>query len=122
MRRAALPILSALGADQAAIDADLEKRYKLLHLHGAGAAAQALLKVRLPADPRALLGNVAERLKDLDALVSAMQTAEPELKRDEALKRIALDSSAPPGPRALVWSTYAYFGGRIEAPMQGKTR
>ena len=114
--------LRALGADQAAIDADLEKRYKLLHLHGAGAAAQALLKVRLPADPRPLLGNVAERLKDLDALVSAMQTAEPELKRDEALKRIALDSSAPPEPRALVWSTYAYFGGRIEAPMQGKTR
>jgi DNA polymerase type B, organellar and viral len=48
--------------------------------------------------------------------------AEPGLKRDEALKQIALDPSAPPGPRALVWSTYAYFGARIEAPMQGKTR
>jgi hypothetical protein len=114
--------LRALGADQAAIDADLEKRFKLLHLHGAGAAAQALLKVRLPKNPRPLLGNVAERLKELDALVSAMQTSEPELKRDEALKRIALDPSAPPEPRALVWSTYADFGGRIEAPMQGKTR
>ena len=113
--------LKRAGADQAAIDADLEKRFKLLHLHGAGAAAQALLKVRLPKDPRALLGNVAERLKELDALVSAMQRSEPELKRDEALKRIALDPSAPPGPRALVWSTYARFGGRIEAPMQGKT-
>ncbi len=64
--------LKRAGADQAAIDADLEKRFKLLHLHGAGAAAQALLKVRLPEDPRALLGNVAERLKELDALVSAM--------------------------------------------------
>jgi hypothetical protein len=114
--------LRALGADQAAIDADLEKRYKLLHLHGAGAAAQAFLKVRLPSDPRPLLGNVAQTLGDLDALVSAIETAQPELKRDEALKQIALDPSAPPGPRALVWSTYAYFGGRIEAPMQGKTR
>jgi hypothetical protein len=114
--------LRALGADQAAIDADLEKRFKLLHLHGAGAAAQALLKVRLPKNPRALLGNVAERLKDLDALVSAMLASHPELNRDEALKRIALDPSAPPQPRALVWSTYAYFGGRIEALMQGKTR
>ena len=113
--------LKRAGADQAAIDADLEKRFKLLHLHGAGAAAQALLKVRLPKDPRALLGNVAERLKELDALVSAMLESEPELKRDEALKRIALDPSAPPGPRALVWSTYARFGGRIEGPMQGKT-
>jgi hypothetical protein len=114
--------LRALGTDQAAIDADLEKRFKLLHLHGAGAAAQALLKVRLPKNPRPLLGNVAERLKELDALVAAMQTSEPELKRDEALKRIALDPSAPPEPRALVWSTYADFGGRIEAPMQCKTR
>ena len=114
--------LRALGADQAAIDADLQKRYKLLHLHGAGAAAQAFLKVRLPSDPRPLLGNVAQTLADLDALVSAIETAQPQLKRDEALKQIALDPSAPPGPRALVWSTYAYFGGRIEAPMQGKTR
>jgi hypothetical protein len=40
--------LKRAGADQAAIDADLKKRFKLLHLHGAGAAAQALLKVRLP--------------------------------------------------------------------------
>jgi hypothetical protein len=114
--------LRALGADQAAIDADLKKRFKLLHLHGAGAAAQALLKVRLPSDPRPLLGNVAQTLRDLDALVSAMQTSEPELKRDEALKQVALDPSAPPQPRAFVWSTYASFGGRIEAPMQGKTR
>jgi hypothetical protein len=114
--------LKRAGVDQAAIDADLEKRYKLLHLHGAGAAAQAFLKVRLPSDPRPLLGNVAQSLRDLDALVSAIETAQPELKRDEALKQIALDPSAPPGPRALVWSTYAYFGGRIEAPMQGKTR
>ena len=110
------------GPRRAEIDADLAKRYKLLHLHGAGAAAQAFFKVRLPSDPRPLLGNVAERLKELDALVSAIETAQPELKRDEALKQIALDPSAPPEPRALVWSTYAYFGGRIEAPMQGKTR
>jgi hypothetical protein len=45
---------------------------------------------------------VAEKLKELDALVIAMQTSEPELKRDEALKRIALDPSAPVEPRALV--------------------
>src|SRR5208282_2561467 len=109
--------LKRAGVDQAAIDADLKKRFKLLHLHGAGAAAQALLKVRLPKDPRALLGNVAERLKELDALISAMQTTEPELKRAEAPKRVALDPSAPLEPRALVWSTYADFGGRIEAPM-----
>jgi DNA polymerase type B, organellar and viral len=114
--------LKRAGTNQAAIHADLEKRFKLLHLHGAGAAAQALLKVRLPSDPRPLLGNVAQTLRDLDALVSAVETAEPELKRDEGLKQIALDPFAPPGPRALVWSTYAYFGGRIEAPMQGKTR
>jgi hypothetical protein len=113
--------LKRAGADQAAIDADLKKRFKLLHLHGAGAAAQALLKVRLPSDPRPLLGNVAQTLGDLDALICAIETAQPGLKRDEALKQIALDPSAPPGPRALVWSTYAYFGGRIEAPMQGKT-
>jgi hypothetical protein len=113
--------LRRAGVDQVAIDADLGKRFKLLHLHGAGAAAQALLKVRLPSDPRPLLGNVAQTLGDLNALVSAIEKAKPELKRDEALKQIALGLSAPPGPRALVWSTYAYFGGRIEAPMQGKT-
>jgi hypothetical protein len=112
--------LRRAGVDQAAIDANLNKRFRLLHLHGAGAAAQALLKVRLPSDPRPLLGNVAQTLGDLDALVRTIETAKPELKRDEALKQIALDPSAPLGPRALVWSTYAYFGGRIEAPMQGK--
>jgi hypothetical protein len=41
--------LKRAGADQAAIDADLQKRFKLLHLHGAGAAAQARSKfVSLP--------------------------------------------------------------------------
>jgi hypothetical protein len=70
--------LKRAGADQAAIDADLKKRYKLLHLHGAGAAAQALLKVRLPSDPRPLLGNVAQTLGDLDALVSAIGWPSPD--------------------------------------------
>jgi hypothetical protein len=107
--------------DQVAIDTELKKRFKLLHLHGAGAAAQALLKVRLPSDPRPLLGNVAQTLGDLNALVSAIETTKPELKRDEALRQIALDPSAPSEPRALVWSNYAYLGGRIESPMQGKT-
>ena len=71
--------LRAPGVDQTAIDADLEKRYKLLHLHGAGAAAQALLKVRLPVD-RAPSGNVAERLEDLDALVSAIEDGRARIK------------------------------------------
>lgn len=82
-----------------------EKHLKITNWWGAGAIAQALLKVYLGPKPRHILGDMSKPWLALDAKTGIV--------RDN------LDKDGRYAADALAWVTHARFGGRIELCKQG---
>jgi hypothetical protein len=111
---------------QALRDADPERPIRLRHLHGAGAAAQALLSGRLSGEARSILGRIETGKEDCGRSAALAEAAATEMA-EETIERV-LGEIAPVSEEnelynnALTWSTHAFLGGRIELVKQGSTR